>query len=273
MTVYRLVLLLYCLCLAPSAASLGEPAAEPLRLTGSGTMAPLIKQMAKRFQSVYPGVRVDVEAGGSARGLREVSEGQAAIGMVSRAIDGQGHDLMAAAIARDGVALVVHRDNPIRNLSEQQVVAIYSGKIARWQAVGGFDAPILLGKAEAGRSSTELFCQYFSLSYDRIPAQQVLGDNAARVRFLTEHPNAILYMSVGEAERQARAGAPIRPLQLSGIAASSESIRRGDYPLSRSLSLVSKGAPAGWAKVFIEFALSSQVTDLILANDFVPYWD
>ena len=86
-------------------------------------------------------------------------------------------------------------------------------------------------------------------------------------------PSAIIWVSVGEAERKARTGVTIKLLTIGGSAASSKNVRSGDYPLSRPLLLVTKEAPTGTVRSFLEFCVSSQVTDLILAFDFVPYLD
>jgi phosphate transport system substrate-binding protein len=244
-----------------------------LLITGSSTTAPLVSAIAKRFQAQHPGVSIEVQTGGSGRGLADTRQGKADIGMVSRALGEAEQDLVGLPIARDGVTVVVHKDNPVRSLSDAQVVGIYTGKLTNWKQVGGRDAPILTVVAEEKRSSTELFDHYFHLTRDTIKAQRTVGDNALRIKLLAENPDAILYMSVGEAERNAQAGAPIRPLPAGGVAATSRNIRNGNFPISRPLTLATRGEPSGLAKVFIEYCVSSQVTDLVIAHDFVPYLD
>ena len=244
-----------------------------LLITGSSTTAPLVSAIAKRFQALHPGVSIEVQTGGSGRGLADARQGKADIGMVSRALGEAEQDVHGLPIARDGVAIVVHKNNPVRALSDTQVADIYSGKVANWKQVGGRDAPILTVIAEAGRSSSELFGHYFHLSRDAIKAQRTVGDNALRLKLLIEQPDAILYMSVGEAERNAQSGAPIRLLPAGGVAATSRNIRNGNFPIARPLTLVTRARPAGLAKLFIEYCASSQVTDIVIAHDFVPYLD
>jgi phosphate transport system substrate-binding protein len=153
------------------------------------------------------------------------------------------------------------------------VVDIYTGKIANWKRVGGRDAPVTVLNAREGYGSVDLFTHYFTLKYDAIKARQLVGDNQTRIRAISDNPNAIVYVSVGEAERKAQTGAPIKLLPVGGVAATSSNIRSGNFPISRPLTLVTKSLPTGLAKEFIEFSLSSQVNDLILAQDFVPYQD
>lgn len=250
-----------------------EKLSGKLLLTGSSTMAPLMADLARRFESLHPGVRIEVQAGGSGRGISDARAGKADIGMVSRALTEKEADLKGFAIARDGVCLIVHRDNPVKSLSSRQVVDIYTGKTVNWKAVGGRDAGIAVLSAGTGYSSTELFTHYFGLSYGDIKAQAVLGDNPTRIKAVSENPNGIVYVSVGEAERNALAGAPIKLFAMEGIVATSKTIRSGDFPIQRPLTLVTKDLPKGLAKEFIGVSLSPQVTDLVKKHDFIPYLD
>ncbi|HEY0588157.1 MAG TPA: phosphate ABC transporter substrate-binding protein [Pseudoduganella sp.] len=244
-----------------------------LRIAGSSTMTPLVTAIAQRLHARYPQVDISVESGGSGRGLADARAGKADIGMVSRALGEGDNDLYSLPIARDGVAVVIHGTNPVHSLTVRQIAEIYAGKIFDWKQVGGTNAPIVVIKSEEKRSSSELFTHYFQLRYEDMKSQLVAGDNAKRIELLLKHPNAIVYMSVGEAERNAQKGVPLKLLPIDGVAASSRTIRSGDYPIARPLTLVTKGIPAGLAKLFIEYAASSQVSDLVAANDFVPYLD
>lgn len=247
--------------------------ASRMLLSGSSTMAPLMVEVAKRFQSLHPGIQIEVQMGGSGRGINDARQGKADIGMVSRALSDTEHDLYGIPIGRDGVAVIVHKDNPVNALSDRQLADIYGGRIANWRQVGGRDAPlrVLTGSQEGG--SSELFSHYLRLPYEQIKAQTPIGPNAERIKAVAADPSAIIYVSVGEAERNARDGVSIKLLAVGGVPASSKNVRNGNYPLSRPLTLVTRGTPTGKTRAFIEYCLSSQVTDLVLAFDFVPYLD
>ncbi|WP_198019587.1 phosphate ABC transporter substrate-binding protein [Pseudogulbenkiania sp. MAI-1] len=244
-----------------------------LLLTGSSTMAPLMMDIGKRFQSLHHGVQVEVQTGGSGRGISDAREGKADIGMASRALSDKEADLYGVPIARDGICLIVHRDNLVRSLSNRQIVGIFTGRITRWDKLGGRNQPITVLNPKPSYSSAELFSQYFNLKYEDIKASRQTGDNAVRIAEIANDPNGISYTSVGEAERKMQAGVPIRLLALDGVPATSKNIRNGNFPISRPLTLVTKTTPSGLTRTFIEFALSPQVTDLVQANDFVPYLD
>jgi phosphate transport system substrate-binding protein len=258
------------IALAQSTSAMGP---ERILITGSSTMAPLVKALAERFQALTPGPPIVVEAGGSGRGIKDATEGKADIGMASRALVGAESALFSFAIARDGVSVVLHKDNPVAGLTRQQVVGIYTGTITNWKEVGGKDAPIAVMAAGEHYSSTELFTHFFKIKYADIKAHVAVGDNETRFKALAEHPNGIVYVSVGEAERRALAGAPIKLLPMSGVAASTKTIKSGNFPISRPLLLLTKAPPTGRVKQFIDFALSGQAVETITTYDFVPYAD
>lgn len=248
-------------------------ASGKLLLTGSSTMAPMMVEVGARFRRLHPGVQIDVQAGGSGRGISDVMQGKADIGMASRALAKQESSLFSYAIARDGICLVVHGDNPVRSLSNSQVADIYTGKITNWSQVGGRDRPIGVTNPKEGYASVELFTHFFKVKYADIKAQAVLGDNPERIKFVIDNPDSISYVSVGSAQRRAEAGAPVKLLPVEGVAATQKNIRSGNFPLSRPLLLLTKELPAGLAKEFIQFSISSQVTDIVIRHDFVPYLD
>lgn len=242
-----------------------------LTLTGSSTVAPLAAEIAKRFEALHPGVRVDVQTGGSSRGIADAREGVADVGMVSRSLKPGEEDLLAFPIARDGICLIVHKDNPVAELSDDDVVKIYTGKITNWKIVGGEDAPIVVVNKAEGRSTLELFLKYFGLKNSQVRADVVIGDNEQGIKVVAGNPYAIGYVSVGTAEHDVSQGVGIRLLPVGGVAASVENVSKGLFPLSRTLNLVAGEEPAGLAERFIEFAGSGEVHDLVRKQYFVPF--
>ncbi|MCP2728802.1 phosphate ABC transporter substrate-binding protein [Limnofasciculus baicalensis] len=244
--------------------------AGKLVLTGSSTVAPLAAEIGKRFESQHPGVRVDVQSGGSSRGVTDARQGLADIGMVSRALKDEEKDLQSFAIANDGVGIIVHKDNPIQSLSDAQVTSIYTGKVTNWKNVGGKDGTITVVSKAEGRSTLELFTHYFKLKNSDIKAQVIVGDNEQDIKTVVGNLNAIAYVSIGTAEYGITRGTPIKLLPVSGISATTEDVKNGTFPISRSLNLVTKTQPEGLAKEFIDFAQSTEVQDIVKEQNFVP---
>lgn len=240
-----------------------------LTVTGSSTVAPLALEIAKRYEKQHPGVRVDVQMGGSSRGINDARMGLVDIGMVSRALKPTEQDLMAFLVAMDGIGIILHKSNGVKELSDAQIIDIYTGQIRNWKQVGGEDLPITVVNKAEGRSTLELFLHHFVLKNSQIKAQVVIGDNQQGIKTVSGNPGAIGYVSIGTAEYEETRGTPIKLLPMAGQPATVETVAKGHYPLSRQLNLVVKTAPNGLVKDFITFAQSPDVKDLIEAQFFV----
>lgn len=248
----------------------GSAASKKLVITGSSTVAPLVSEIARRFELRNAGVRIDVQTGGSSRGINDVRHGVADIGMVSRALEANETDLQAFTLALDGISMILHASNPVGTLSQQQVVDIFSGRISNWKSVGGRNARITVVNKAEGRSTLALFLDYFALKNSEIKPHIIIGDNPQGIKTVAGNANAIGYVSIGAAEFEINYGVPIKLLPLGGVGASVDNVRHGIFPLSRPLNLITRPAPQGLVKEFIEFARSTQVHDLIEAQYYVP---
>ncbi|MBI3180950.1 MAG: phosphate ABC transporter substrate-binding protein [Myxococcales bacterium] len=256
----------------PASGSSGPEAERKLVLTGSSTIAPLASEIAKRFEAKHPGVRVDIQTGGSARGISDALAGLADIGMASRELnpDEAANGLTAIPIAKDGIGLIVHRDNALLGLTRQQLVSVYTGQVTNWRQVGGKDARLTVVNKAEGRATLELFLHFTGLKSTDIQASVVIGDNAQGIKTVAGNPDAIGYVSIGTAEHDASLGTPIRLISVDGVAASLATVGDGTFPMSRALNLVVKGQPNGLARDFIEYSRSAEVHDLVKAEFFVP---
>jgi len=241
-----------------------------ITVTGSSTLAPLLGEIARRWEN-RTGVRVDVQTGGSSRGLADVLSGLADVGMSSRALDGRERvRLDARVVALDGVAFVVHADNPVPALDDATLRAIYTGTIDDWALAGGEPGPItVLGRAQ-GRSEHELFEAYLGLDASSAALDGVAGETLHALKQVASDPAAIAYVSVGAAERQADEGAPLRLLPLRGVEATSRSVASGEHALTRPLLLATRPDAGPRVEAFVAFALSPEHDDLIRAHAFVP---
>lgn len=241
-----------------------------ITITGSSTIAPLAAEIGKRFEEGHPGVRVDVQSGGSSRGINDARAGLADIGMASRALKDDEKDLKGFIIARDGICVILHRDNAVATLTDQQIIDIYTGKLTDWSAVGGKPGMITVVNKAEGHSTLELFLHHFKLKASDVKAQVVIGDNQQGIKTVAGNPMAIGYVSIGTAEYEASAGTPIKLLGMKGVAASVENVKNGSFTLARPLNLVTKVEPSGIIKEFIDFARSHDVDDIVKEQYFVP---
>jgi phosphate transport system substrate-binding protein len=245
-------------------------AGDRLVLTGSSTVAPLATEIGRRYEQLHPGVRIDVQTGGTARGVHDAREGLADIGMLSRALKESEHDLLGYTIALDGVAMVVHKQNPITTLTSQQIVDIFTGKVRDWSEVGPGSGRILVESKVEGRSSLEIFLDYFKLASHDIKADTLVGENEQAIKVIAGNPLAIGYVSIGAVIFEADNGTPVKLVQFDGMQPTIEAVATRKFPIVRELNLVVRRPPEGLVKDFIAFAQSESVDDLVKDLFFVP---
>ncbi len=262
------VTLLFCLtaqaCSAPSNSS------AQLTLTGSSTVAPLMQEIAERYQIDYPDVSIDIRTGGSNKGIEDARQGHNDIGMVSRALTPGESSLWVFTVARDGIGLLLHKDNPVAQLTDEQVRQIFTGQTVNWQQVGGNAAPIVVISKNANHATLGVFAKYFAIEPSEVEPDQAVGDNDEVLQVVKNNPDAIGYVSIGTAEYQIVHGLPLKLLPINGIAATVKNVREGVFPIARQLNLVTQVAPEEIAKDFIKFSQSSAVEDIIQEQAFVP---
>ena len=206
-------------------------------ITGSSTIAPLVSEIGKRFEAQHPRLRIDVQTGGSSRGIADIRQGLADIGMASRELNHSERDLHGTVIAHDGIGLIVHQSNPLASLDEQSIVQIYTGKITNWKKVGGIDAPITVVTKSEGRATLELFLQHFQLTSSEIKAHVVIGDNEQGIKTVAGNPYAIAYVSIGTAEYDATHDVPIKLLALGTVQASLAEVQGWTFPPFTTVNL------------------------------------
>lgn len=246
-----------------------------LRLSGSSTLAPLVAEAAIRFEKAHPNVRILVQTGGSSRGIRDVHAGVVDIGMASRDLKTDELDgVITQAVAWDGVAFAVHRDNPIAKLDKQLLRDIYTGKVQRWSDLGGPEEPIVVSNRAEGRSELTLITDYLDVKASDIQADVIDGETQQSIKTVETNRNAIVYTSIGAAQHAMKLGSPIKLLPLDGIVATTSNVQSGAFPVARPLLLVRK-QPSNEnmdaiEQAFVRFLLSEKIDDITTNLGFVP---
>lgn len=241
-----------------------------ITVTGSSTIAPILLEMGRAYEQRTPGVRVDVQTGGTSRGIADARGGKADIGMASRAAKADEADIKWTLVANDGLAIIVHKDNPVAALTAEQVRALYRGQIADWSVVGGRAGPVTLVHKAEGRSTLELFLDFFKLKNPEIKPHAIVGDNLQGVQTVAANPTAIGYVSIGTAETSVADGVSIRLLPFNGVAASVGNVANGSYPLLRPLNLVTQENVPPHVAALLSFVTSKDADRFITEQAFVP---
>lgn len=242
---------------------------ERLVVTGSSTLGPLVAELASAYERAHPGVRIDVQSGGSSRGIADVRSGLADIGMVSRALQGEERTLESVTIARDGVGIIVNARNPVAALDEAEVKALYRGEIRSWAELGGYDAPVVVVHKAEGRATREVFLDHFGLGARAVRAHVIVGENEQAIKTVAGAPGAIGYVSIGTAAVDIEEGQSIRLVEVDGVTPTLANVRRGGYPMVRPLNLVTRAPAQGLARAFIDYVRSSAAAPTFRAQSFV----
>ena len=242
-----------------------------LVVMGSSTVYPLMTDIARRFESLHPGVSIDVRSGGSGKGIADLRGGASDIAMVSRQLTDKERDLFPFPLCRDGAAIVVHRSNTLKGLSSRQLAELLTGKVTDWQQLGARPGAIKLVWRTETQAIPELVLTHLKLKPEQVRGHITIFENADAIRFVANDRNAITMAALGVAELSIKSGAPIKLLAYGGIPASSRTVGDRTYLLSRPLTLVTRSPPTGLQKQLVDYAASGAVTDLHEKHGFVPY--
>lgn len=243
---------------------------EKIVITGASTMAPLVTEIARRYEEENSTVQIDIQSGGSARGISDLRRGLSEIGLVSRELNGEEKDLSVVTLAYDGVAMLVHTSNPVSSLSNDQIRAIYTGKVTDWKEVGQGQGPITVVTKADGRSTLEVFLKNLNLEAKQIKAHVVIGDNEQAVKIVQGNPLAIGYVSVGTIEYHVSVGTPIKAIAIGPVAATSSNVANGSYPVRRPLNIVFRADHSKATDAFIAYATGKTNHDIVRDYFFIP---
>ena len=252
-----------------------------LRVKGSDTIGGALgPALVAAFAAKHPDTSIEIEALGSGTGFVGLFDGSADVAASSRAVKPEELDqaerlgvrLEELVLGYDGIAVVVHRDNPITSLTLDELGWLFSGKIDTWAKVGGAQAPVR-PVSRPSYSGTHSFFRDRVLRADGRRAAfarnvEVLETNEEVVEFVASHPNAITFVGLAWAKREG-----VKVLAVVGsdgpVEPTTASIRSGRYPISRPLLFYTRGRPKGPLAAFLRFALSPDGQSLVSRNGFV----
>lgn len=237
--------------LVPIASAQASTLRGAIHVRGSTTLLSVIQLAAEDYMAENPGVIVTVSAGGTVRGMRAVINGTADLAMASAGIndDLRKHAaehklrLVAHAVAHDAVVPCLHPDNRVSDLTVEQLRMIYTGEITNWKEVGGADAKIQVTSYDPFSGTYESWRELVMDEMSVTPKATILEGGGVKTR-VAQTAEAIGYIALTQQD------ATVKVPTVEGMAATTATIRAGQYPLRRPLNLVaieSEAAAAGAA--------------------------
>ena len=281
-----LALVIFSASCAPGTSSqTSQQAIAYIENKGSDTIVNLALAWAERYQSDYPDVRISVTGGGSGTGIAALINGTVDIANASRQIKSEeideaqsnGVDPIEFVIARDAIAVIVNPENPINELTLQQISDIYSGKISNWSEVGGDDRPIVRLSRETN-SGTHV---YFLETVLRLSEKEnktlfsrdtlLLPSSEGIIAEVRQNPNAIGYDGLGYVPHDLKMIAIAKEDGGEYVLPSVESVNDATYPIARDLYMYTAGEPSGTVKIYLDWIITSDVAQGIVKElGFVP---
>ena len=231
-------------------------------LAGSTSIQPF----AERWAEAYSAGRVTVQSGGSTAGIKAARDGTADVGMSSRQLSAaESAGLVQTVVARDGIAVIVHADNPVQALTLTQLRNIYSGAVRNWREVGGVDAAITVITREEGSGTRDTFQQLVMGAGVAVAREALVTAYSGGLRkMVAEDPHAIGYVTFSQLNDHVHAVA------LDGVLPTEQSIQNARYRLQRPFLFLTRGAPTAAPGRFLQFVLSPRGQAIARAEGLAP---
>jgi phosphate transport system substrate-binding protein len=259
---------------------------EYLNNVGSDTMVNLALAWAEQYQQINPSSNLSVSGGGSGTGIASLINRTTDIANASRRIkpeeidnaEANGVEPIEFIVAKDAIAVIVNPNNPVDQLTLQQLSDIYSGKINNWTDLGGEDRPIVRLSRETNSGTHVYFLEQvlrlgskedktlFSADTLLLPSSEVIG---AEIR---NNPNAIGYDGLGYVtpDMKVIVVSDSRGEEADFIYPSAETVNDGTYPIARDLYMYTAGPPVGFVKTYMDWIFSPKAQKIVTQLGFVP---
>jgi phosphate transport system substrate-binding protein len=225
-----------------------------------------------------------VTGGGTGTGITALINGTADIANASREMKkeefedarGRGLEAIEHVVARDAIAVIVHKSNPVERLTIGQLSDVYSGKISNWRELGGEDRPIVRLSRETNSGTHVFFLEAVVrrgekgnktlLSTDTLLLPSSEGITAEVV----QNPNAIGYEGLGYVTEDMKVVAVSRGDDGPFVMPSADTVDDGSYPIARDLYFYTRGEPQGALGEFVRWVLDGEAQAIVRRLGFVP---
>ena len=237
-----------------------------IAISGSTSVGPLVELEEEEFEANNQDVTIEINQTGSSSGIKDTISGTTEIGMSSRELtDEESKNLKEVTIAVDGIGVVVNKNNPVKNLTLEQIKDIFTGKTTNWSEVGGEDKEIVVVSREEGSGTRTAFQEILNYSTEDTVKNAIVNNSTGATKVMVEeNDNAIGYMSIGYIDDS------IASVNVDGVEATADNVKSGEYKIQRPFLLVYKeGALSEEGQEFIDFILSDKGQAIVAEENLV----
>ncbi len=248
--------------------------AQKLVIKGSDTLgAKLVPMLAEEYKAKNPGVSFEIAAEGSTTGIAAITAGTADIGMSSRrakptelsAAAAKGVNMKPIIVCFDGMAVIVHKDSPIKDLTKRQIEQIFTGDVTDWSAVGGSPGPISIYTRNTSSGTYSDFKDLAMKKRDYAASSQKMAGNEQIVAEVAKNPNGIGYVGLAYIKEPG-----IKVATVEGHFPTKDEVLSKSYPYARPNFYYTNGEASGEAAKFIEFTLGPAGQAVVEKVGFIP---
>ena len=232
---------------------------------GSTSMESVMGVLGESFMEMNPDVTVNYNGTGSSAGITAAMDCTAHIGLASRDLKDEETVGTQITVAKDGIAIIVNPQNPVADLSVEQIAQIFKGEVTNWSELGGSDGQIVPIGREAGSGTRDGF-ESITDTEDACKYQNELTSTGEVIANVASNPNAIGYASLSAVDDTVKA------ITVGGVEATEETVLDESYPIQRNFNFIISDSKelSDVAQAFVDYATSADASDLIAGAGAVP---
>ncbi|MCI6692719.1 MAG: phosphate ABC transporter substrate-binding protein [Clostridium sp.] len=241
---------------------------ETISISGSTSVGPLMGKLAESYESKNSNISIEINEVGSSAGIKDAINGVSDIGMSSRELKSEEASLLkATTIAYDGIAIITNKNNPIKNITIDEIKDIYTGKITNWNQIqDGEDSPIVVVSREEGSGTREAFQEIVGYKSEELISNAMIANATGAVKqMIIGNKNAVGFVSFEYLDDE------VNVVKVENVEPKAELVQSGEYKISRPFLVVNKeGSLSEEGQKFIDFILSEEGQTMVKNNKAIP---
>lgn len=241
---------------------------ETISISGSTSVGPLMGKLAESYESKNSNISIEINEVGSSAGIKDAINGVSDIGMSSRELKSEEASLLkATTISYDGIAIITNKNNPIKNITIDEIKDIYTGKITNWNQIqDGEDSPIVVVSREEGSGTREAFQEIVGYKSEELISNAMIANATGAVKqMIIGNKNAVGFVSFEYLDDE------VNVVKVENVEPKAELVQSGEYKISRPFLVVNKeGSLSEEGQKFIDFILSEEGQTMVKNNKAIP---
>lgn len=263
-----LVLIAACGSTTDNSANTASKGSETLSISGSTSVGPLVEKLADAYKDKNTNVKIEVNQIGSSAGITNAISGVSEIGMSSRDLKQEEKDagLTETIVAYDGIVVVTHPSNKVKDLTMEQVKQIFTGEVTNWSELGGDDMEIVVVSREDGSGSRDAFQEIVGYSSGELTREAIIASGNGNIKTtVATNKHAVGFISFEYIDES------IATVKINGVESTAENVLNNTYSLSRPFLFVHKESEISKAGTdFIDYILSEEGQEIVAGTGAIP---